>query len=167
RGEGDAARERHAAHYLALAEAAEAALSGPEGLAWRARLAREHDNLRAALGWLLGRGEGERAVRLAGALARFWSERGHLSEGRRWLREALRTTAEGVATESEARGKALIGAATLAIEQAAYDEAAELCAQAVASARGRGRGRALVAALNARGLLARARGQYAEAARDH
>ena len=89
RGEGEAARERHAAYYLALAEAADAALSGPDGVAWRARLAREHDNLRAALGWVLGRGEGARALRLAGALARFWSERGHLSEGRRWLRAAL------------------------------------------------------------------------------
>lgn len=166
-GEGEAARERHAMHYLALAEAAETALSGPNGLPWGARLAWEHDNLRAALGWLLGRGAGAPALRLAGALARFWSERGHLGEGRRWLREALAATVGSGEAVADARGKALAGAATLAIEQAAYDEAAELCAQAVASARGRASGRDLVAALNARGLLARGRGRYDEAARDH
>ena len=166
-GEEEAARERHAAHYLALAEAAELAMGGPDGRAWRVRLAREHDNLRAALGWLLGRGEGTPALQLAGALARFWSERGHLSEGRRWLHEALTATAGSGEKGGFARGKALTGAATLAIEQAAYDEAADLCAQAVAAARGRDPGRELVVALNTRGLLARARGRYAEAARDH
>ena len=48
--ETGAARERHAAHYLAVAEAAETAMSGPGGLAWRARLAREHDS--TAAWWL-------------------------------------------------------------------------------------------------------------------
>ena len=71
-GETEVTRARHTAHYLALAEAAAPALSGPDGLAWRARLASEHDNLRAALGWLLRRGDAARALRLAGALARFW-----------------------------------------------------------------------------------------------
>ncbi|MFN8538298.1 MAG: hypothetical protein U0232_12580 [Thermomicrobiales bacterium] len=71
-GEEDAARNRHAAHFLALAEAAESALQRPDGADWRERLEREHDNLRAALGWLLGRGEGERALRLTGALWHFW-----------------------------------------------------------------------------------------------
>jgi len=166
-GEGGAARERHAAYCLALAEAAESALIGPDGFAWRARLAREHDNLRAALGWLLERGDGARALRLAGALAGFWSERGHLSEGRRWLREATAASDGSGEVVADALGRALIGAATLAIEQAAYDEATELCAQAVALARRRDSGRDLVAALNARGLLGRARGRYDDATRDH
>src|SRR5215207_4430314 len=166
-GEGGAARERHAEYCLALAEAAESALIGPDGFAWRARLAREHDNLRAALGWLLERGDGARALRLAGALAGFWSERGHLSEGRRWLREATAASNGSGEVVADALGKALIGAATLAIEQAAYDEATELCAQAVALARRLDSGRDLVAALNVRGLLGRARGRYADATRDH
>ena len=166
-GEGEAARERHAAHYLALAEAAELAMGGPDGLVWRTRLAREHDNLRAALDWSLASCDGARALRLAGALARFWSERGYLSEGRRWLGEALAATAGADEAVAGARERALVGAATLAIEQAAYDEAEELCEQAVAAARARDPGRSLVAALNARGLLSRARGRYAEAARDH
>lgn len=166
-GEGEAVRDRHAAHYLVFADDADAAMGGPDGLVWRARLAREHDNLRAALGWLLGRGDGTSALRLAGALARFWSERGHLSEGRRWLREALAASAGAGESVAGTREQALTGAAILAIEQGAYDEAADLCGQAVISARRRDKAWELVAALNARGLLARAQGRYAEAARDY
>lgn len=166
-GEEAAARERHAAYYLALAEAAELELGGPHGLERRAQLAQEYDNLRAALTYFLERGEGERALRMSAALVRFWSERGRLSEGRRFLREALETTAETDEAAASARGKALIGAAVLGIEQAAYDEAVDLSEQAVAWARGRDSGRELVAALNARGMLARARGRYADAVRDY
>ncbi|HET8626058.1 MAG TPA: tetratricopeptide repeat protein [Thermomicrobiales bacterium] len=164
-GEAAAARRAHAGYYLALAEAAAPALDGPDAATWAARLEREHDNLRAALRWALDGGEVVLGLRLAAALWRFWSARGHLSEGRRWLREALaRVTANDAPA---ARTEALAGAALLAIEQGAYDEAAPLCAEAVALARGRGAGRDLVVALNARGLLARQRGAYADATRDH
>jgi tetratricopeptide (TPR) repeat protein len=163
-GEMAVAFMRHADYFLALAEAAESALDGPDGAVWRLRLAREHDNMRAALDWLLGRGESMRALRLAGALARFWSERGYLSEGRRWLREALAADADSGEMMDDARRKALVGAATLAIEQAAYDEAADLCAEAFALVRTPAH---RVTALNARGLLERARGRYPQAVRDH
>ena len=57
------------------------------------RLERELDNLRAALGWLLERGDAgtspEMALRLAGALRRFWEVRGHVSEGWTFLERAL------------------------------------------------------------------------------
>ena len=50
-------RERHAAYYLALAERAAPALGRPAaGSAWLDRLEREHDNLRAALRWLVRAG---------------------------------------------------------------------------------------------------------------
>lgn len=84
-GEGETVRARHADHYLALAEAAEPHLKAAREGAWLARLAADQDNLRAALAWLLARGAGARAARLAVALWYFWWVRGDLSEGRRWL----------------------------------------------------------------------------------
>ena len=50
-GEEDQVRDRHAAYFGALAEAAEPGLTGPEQVAWMDRAEREHANLRAALGW--------------------------------------------------------------------------------------------------------------------
>ena len=56
------------------------------------RLEREHDNLRAALRWLLEQeepAEREAALRLAGALGWFWRLLGYHAESARWLQEAL------------------------------------------------------------------------------
>jgi predicted ATPase/transcriptional regulator with XRE-family HTH domain len=156
---------RHAAYYLALAEQAGPALTGPEALAWLARLDTEHDNLRAALRWAREQDDGAEALSLAAALWPFWQQRGHLSEGRSWLREALGRPAPVVAPAVRVNG--LIGAARLAIDQAAYDEAAERCAQAMPAAQELGDPRVLAAVLNAQGLLARAQDRYADSARSH
>src|SRR5205085_4444535 len=88
-GEDVTTRRRHAEHYLALAERAEPHLHGPEEAPWLARLEREHDNLRAALGGAVRRREADTALRLAAAAGEFWFLRGHFREGRRSLEAAL------------------------------------------------------------------------------
>ncbi|MGA7668858.1 MAG: tetratricopeptide repeat protein, partial [Nitrolancea sp.] len=159
-GEASEARQRHATHYLELVETAEAALSGPEALNWRQRLELEHDNLRSALRWSIEMGEGEIALRFTSALWRFWSERGHLSEGLGWMRQSLAVADVAMDTSAALRAKTLAGAAFLAIEQAAYDEAADLCADAIALARQHSARHELVVALNTLGLLSRQQGRY-------
>lgn len=49
------------------------------------RLGQEQENLWAALERLVKSGEAELALRLCGALWRFWFRRGYWDEGRRWL----------------------------------------------------------------------------------
>ncbi len=79
----------HATYFLRLAEVAEPQLRASQQVAWLDRLEADHDNLRAALSWLLEHGKGEEAVRLASAVWRFWEMHGHLSEGRLWLERGL------------------------------------------------------------------------------
>ena len=64
-------------------------MRGPEAAVWLAVLERDHANLRAALAWLVERGDGVQLARLAGALWPFWKEHAHYAEGRRWLERAL------------------------------------------------------------------------------
>ncbi len=97
--EMEATQQAHADYYLALAEEAEPHLKGAEQGQWFARLEQEHDNLRAALQWLLEQGKTgdsiEMVLRLAGALRRFWEVRGHVSEGWTFLERALAVSGAG------------------------------------------------------------------------
>ncbi|MFL5735692.1 MAG: tetratricopeptide repeat protein [Chloroflexia bacterium] len=88
-GEEDAVRGQHAHFFLDLAETADPELRKPQQSTWLATLEKEHDNLRAALRWAIDRGEKELALRLGGALWRFWYMRSYMAEGYRWLEEAL------------------------------------------------------------------------------
>jgi predicted ATPase/class 3 adenylate cyclase len=79
-GEGDRTRQRHADVFLALVEEAEPRLLGQEGNQWLDRLELDHDNLRAALDWACDAQQTGIALRMSGALWRFWQIRGHLGE---------------------------------------------------------------------------------------
>jgi predicted ATPase/DNA-binding SARP family transcriptional activator len=109
-GEAEDLRRRHALHYTALAERAEPHLRGSPG-EWPHQLDLDHDNLRVALDRLEAAGAHEEALRLAGSLWRFWYLTGYLAEGRRRLEAALRQEDRPTAQ----RGKALIGAAVMAV----------------------------------------------------
>jgi predicted ATPase len=74
------AHDRHAAYFLALAEPAAAEFAGPGQLAWLDRLETEHDDLLAAMSWLVDQGPPEQALRLFSVTWRFWWLRGHAAE---------------------------------------------------------------------------------------
>jgi predicted ATPase/DNA-binding SARP family transcriptional activator len=107
-----AIRERHAQFYLGFAEQAEAGLQGHEQAAWLHRLDAEAENLRAALDWLVERGQAEPAFRLGAALGRYWKLRGRFLEGRERLRCLL--ALPGAQSCTVARAAALHAAAVLA-----------------------------------------------------
>jgi len=129
-GDLEPVRERHADHYLRLAEEAEPHLTGADQGEWLDRCDTEHANIRAALRWAIDRGQAGRAQAAAGALWRFWQQRGHLAEGRRWLEEVLAMPA-GQARTAE-RAKALVAAGGIAwwsdraASRAPYAEALEI-----------------------------------------
>jgi len=79
-GDWAEAHDRHAAYFLASAEPAAAEVAGPGQLAWLDRLETEHDNLWAAMSWLVEHGPLEQAVHLLLVTWRFWWLRGHAAE---------------------------------------------------------------------------------------
>jgi predicted ATPase/class 3 adenylate cyclase len=118
--EPDAAdvRTRHGRYFLALATLVEPHLLGPDQKEWLDRCDREHDNIRAALQWSIHAGEVRAGQAAAGALWRFWHQRGHLAEGRRKLEQLLQ--APGGQDRTAERFKALTGAGGLAYWQNDY-----------------------------------------------
>jgi predicted ATPase/transcriptional regulator with XRE-family HTH domain len=111
-GEAETVRRRHAEFFLRMAEGIGSALEpalerrGYTDRTWSEydAIQTEHDNMRAALAWSLDGGDdGELALRLAVALARFWEARGYWREGRSWLERALARTARSGDTVSRAR----------------------------------------------------------------
>jgi predicted ATPase len=111
-GDLDLVRRRHGEHYLGLAVEAEPHLTADDQAEWLDRCDREHPNIRAALRWAIEAGEAGLAQEAAGALWRFWQQRGHLAEAGRWFGEILAIPSEQQATS--ARAKALIGAGGIA-----------------------------------------------------
>src|SRR5829696_2338029 len=59
--EAEEIKRVHAQYFLTFAEEADPELRGPDQLEWLERLEAEHDNMRAALSWALGRKEVELA----------------------------------------------------------------------------------------------------------
>lgn len=118
-GEMAQIKTRHRDWFMALAEEAEAQLTGPEQSLWLQRLTTEHDNLRTALATCETDVESaEAGVRFTGALWRFWQMRGYLMEGREHLGRALGRKEAQARTKS--RAKVLNGAGALAQIQGDY-----------------------------------------------
>jgi predicted ATPase/DNA-binding SARP family transcriptional activator len=132
--ETDALRDRHLAHFAALAEQGDAGLRGPDDLAWLERLDADHENLRSALGWafLLLDVEPQSYLQLSGALRDFWFLRGHYSEGYRLLLAGLDNTPEVPIWE---RARALSGLSLMCSALGRGTESAEYIRSALGMAR--------------------------------
>ncbi|MBV9358454.1 MAG: tetratricopeptide repeat protein [Chloroflexi bacterium] len=148
-GQADATRWSHAAYFEALVGQALPRLGGAEQRAWLDVLARELDNLRAALRWLIQRGD-EASLRTAAelnwALWPFWWARGYLSEARRWSTAIL----DQPLASAIDRGRAAWVASTAALDEGDYSAAPALVATCLEVFRAnddpRGLARALLAA---------------------
>jgi predicted ATPase/DNA-binding SARP family transcriptional activator len=166
-GDVAATRERHLTWCVTLAEQAEPHLgASPLQAAWVARLAREHDNVRAALTWSLAP---ERAVndnalpglQLAGALRRFWQIRGPLREGQQWFAQLLARPTPNVPDQLLIRLRALHGAHICTHFQTLYDQAIAYGTEAVALSRALGDRRWLAVVLHSLGFSYQEQGNFA------
>ena len=131
-GEMEMTRQAHADYYLAFTERVELKLGGSEQTMLLEQLEREYDNLRAAMQWSLEQGERghgrEQALRLGGALRRFWCVRGYFNEGQAFLERALAGSEE---VSPSARAKALSAAANIAFDQGDYDHGEKLAEESL------------------------------------
>jgi predicted ATPase/class 3 adenylate cyclase len=161
-GEAQRWRDRHLAHFLALAEQAEPQLMRADQRAWFDRVETEHDNLRSALTWSSAEGgDTVSGLRIAGALWWFWFVRGYFGEGRRWLSALLAAAPRGRAAAE--RAKALAGAGGLARQQGDYATARDLYEQSLALRRDLGDKRGVAAVRGDLGLIGFHLGEYAAA----
>ncbi len=159
-GEAEAVRRRHRDWYLGLAERAEPKLVGVEQAAWFDRLEVEHANLRAALMWSVENGGTEAALRLVGALWRFWAVRGYFGEGRGWLEAALKESSDA---SPGFRAKALNAAGYLALSRGDYPTARSLLEESLAIQRQLGEQAGIAISLSNLGAAAIQRGDHAVA----
>src|SRR5215203_5627364 len=157
-GEAEAVGRRHTEFFLALAEKAEPELSRSQQAEWLDRLETEHDNLRAALSWALGR-EIDSGFRLAGALCRFWHTRGFLSEGRRYLEAVARSDV----VPATLRAKALDALGWIAEPQGDYERARAAYEESLELYRSSNDKTGVANVLGDLGSLALDRGDYEEA----
>ncbi len=158
-GEAPAARNRHLASFLTLAERAGPKLQTADQLVWLSRLDAEHDNIRGALEWALESAGGEIPARMAESLWWFWTLRGQIREGREWLNKALARAIE----PSSIRALTLTSAGMLAFFAADYGSATTLSEEGLAIARDLGDRDASGYALVVLAMVAGARGNYERA----
>jgi non-specific serine/threonine protein kinase len=161
-------------YFLSLAERAAPELKGHNQVVWFERLEKEHNNLRAALGWALKRSieisrwKTEAALRMSNALVIFWGIRGYVNEGRQWLQQALqvgRTMQIHDASHSEqvCYGHALNWASYLAWWQGDGEVACTFAKEGLLLFRKLGDRRGIAFSLFNLGAESRLQGDYTEA----
>lgn len=152
---------RHMAHFLHLAEQAEAQLVGDKQIAWLETLVAEHANVRAAIDWATERGGVVAALRLVTALRYFWRVRGYYAEGIDLLRGLLKHPS--AAERTTVRARALNAAGYLEFVRGQQARARELLDDALSIGRALGNRPVVAFALRYLSALANAQHSHAEA----
>jgi predicted ATPase/class 3 adenylate cyclase len=148
--DGDAARDRHLAFYLAFAEKARPELVGSEQGVWLARLDLEQENLLSAHAWCGRARGGESGLKLASSLRRYWMIRGLLGLGHQVTVEALARA--GVQERTIARCEALFDAGQLSGWMGRYADAQKYLEESLTIARQLGDRRMVAMALQPLGM---------------
>ena len=121
-------RERHAAYFFDVARRVDRELRGPDQEAWMERVARQHVNFAAAMTFYVDRGPAESALWMAAGLARYWTRRGAIAEGRALVDRAL---ARASAAPPIVRANGLWAAAYLAFMQDDFERERALHGEAI------------------------------------
>ena len=160
-GEGEAARGRHVAHCVELAEEAAQHVRGVEQDFWIGRFREEHENVLAALASCCeGRGDPQSGLRLIAATGYYWVWNG-VELGDRLARAAL--ASDVAASDTPARVGTLRTIAKLSLFRGRYEESLAYAQQALQAARRLGVPRALTLALNEMGSALNTLGRIEEA----
>jgi predicted ATPase/DNA-binding CsgD family transcriptional regulator len=132
-GESEGTRDRHLEYLLNLAERAKGLFNSEQAHEWFAIIEQEYENFRAALRWASERAYTEMELRMGSAICQYWSMRGNLGEGYRWVEAALAKSREAPAAM---RAKLLHGAAAFTVGDAERAIAFEQEALALARSAG-------------------------------
>lgn len=147
-------RRQHADFYLALAERAEPEMRGHQPWRWLEVLDDEYANITTGLQSYLEGGDAVSAMRLAGAMSRFWIIRGRPAEGRKWLERVI---AAGSSEPAGLRAKVLLWAGACACDLGDLNAATRYVDEGQSLFRQLGHERGMVEALYWQAILARSR----------
>jgi predicted ATPase/Flp pilus assembly protein TadD len=117
------AQKRHWWHFAQHAATAKSELATTHQIEYLNLIELDLDNMRAALSWALAGNHLEPMMEQAASMELYWRLRGHMSEGRHWLNEALEHSPN---PHSEVRAKALIASGALAFDQSDLEDSRTL-----------------------------------------
>ena len=158
-GEADAAKQRHARHFLGFAEAARGHLTGADQAAVLDAFHLEAPNFSAAVRRAVDAEDAEVALRLCVSLRFLWYVRGPLAEGRTLFAAALATPG----APADLRAAALSEAAALARHHGDFGAAERLTAEAVQLSKASDDDRLRAVTLLQRGFVLHLVGRYDDA----
>ena len=161
-GELERLQKRHSQYYLKFSQTAKPhLLQGSAQLLWLHRMEREHNNLRAALAWVVEESkDAELALEFGRAIHIFWLTRSYIHEARHWLGKIL----ELDSPPTETRANLLRFASDYASSQGDYTNANLLEEEAMEISRALGDEAGIYYSLDGMAMLAGMQGDYAKAA---